>query len=149
MVRFLLLEKTNLGDNKMEHMATVEYLGGLRTEAVHLESGDRIHTDAPVDNEGKGEAFSPTDLCATSLATCIMTIMGIAARNRNIDITGTTAEVTKIMGADPRRINEIRIDIHFPDHISEKDRTILQRVADHCPVGNSLSADLIETVNYS
>lgn len=129
--------------------STVTYLGDLRTEATHLQSGEKIITDAPVDNEGKGEAFSPTDLCATSLATCIMTIMGIAARNRNIDIIGTTAEVTKIMGADPRRINEIRIDIHFPDHISEKDRTILQRVADHCPVGNSLSADLIETVNYS
>jgi len=129
--------------------STVTYLGDLRTEATHLQSGEKIITDAPVDNEGKGEAFSPTDLCATSLATCIMTIMGIAARNRNIDITGTTAEVTKIMGADPRRINEIRIDIYFPDHISKKDRTILQRVADHCPVGNSLSADLIETLNYS
>lgn len=128
---------------------TVNYLGELRTEATHLQSGEKIITDAPVDNEGKGSAFSPTDLCATSLATCIITIMGIAAKKRKIDMTGTSADVTKFMAADPRRISEIKIDIRFPEHVSEKDRTILQRVADHCPVGNSLSTELIETVNYS
>ncbi len=128
--------------------STVTYLGDLRTEATHVQSGEKIITDAPLDNEGKGEAFSPTDLCATSLANCMMTIMGIAARKRTIDMTGTMAEVKKIMGTDPRRISEIKIDFHFPDHLSSKEKTILQRIAEHCPVGNSLSADLVEIVNF-
>ena len=129
--------------------SNVVYLGDLRTVATHLQSGEKIITDAPVDNKGKGEAFSPTDLCATSLTSCIITIMGIAAKKRNIDMTGTTADVTKVMSANPRRISEIRIDIQFPEHVAEKDRAILKHVAEHCPVGNSLSADLIETVNFS
>ena len=129
--------------------SNVVYLGDVRTAATHLQSGEKIITDAPVDNEGKGEAFSPTDLCATSLTSCIITIMGIAAKKRNIDMTGTTADVTKVMSANPRRISEIRIDIQFPEHVAEKDRAILKRVAEHCPVGNSLSANLIETVNFS
>ena len=131
-------------------MATskVIYTGNLRTQNEHLKSGSIYITDAPLDNQGKGEAFSPTDLCATSLANCMMTIMGIAARKRTIDMTGTMAEVKKIMGTDPRRISEIKIDFHFPDHLSSKEKTILQRIAEHCPVGNSLSADLVEIVNF-
>ena len=97
-------------------MATskVIYLGGLRTNSTHLQSGIEIITDAPLDNQGKGEAFSPTDLMATSLANCMLTIMGIAARTHEIDIDGTTAEVTKIMAAEPRRVAEIHINLHFP-----------------------------------
>ena len=85
--------------------SSVTYIGDLRTEATHIRSGEKIITDAPVDNEGKGAAFSPTDLAATSLATCMLTIMGIAARNRDIDMKGTMANVTKSMAADPRRIS--------------------------------------------
>ena len=129
--------------------SSVTYIGDLRTEATHVRSGEKIITDAPVDNEGKGATFSPTDLAATSLATCMLTIMGIAAKKRNIDMTGTTADVTKVMSANPRQISEIRIDIQFPEHVAEKDRAILKRVSEHCPVGNSLSADLIEKVNFS
>ena len=129
--------------------SSVTYIGDLRTEATHIRSGDKIITDAPVDNEGKGAAFSPTDLAATSLATCMLTIMGIAARNRDIDMKGTMANVTKSMAADHRRISEIQINIAFPEHLSAKERTILKRSAAHCPVGNSLSADLIEAVNFS
>ena len=89
----------------------VLYLGDLRTEATHLQSGQKIITDAPVDNEGRGAAFSPTDLAATSLASCMITIMGIAAKKRNIDIIGTSADIVKVMSPDPRRISEIQINI--------------------------------------
>ena len=129
--------------------SSVTYIGDLRKEATHTRSGEKIITDAPVDNEGKGAAFSPTDLAATSLATCMLTIMGIAARNRDIDMKGTMANVTKSMAADPRRISEIQINITFPEHLSAKERTILKHSAAHCPVGNRLSADLIEAVNFS
>ncbi|HBN45272.1 MAG TPA: OsmC family protein [Candidatus Marinimicrobia bacterium] len=129
--------------------AHIIYKDNLRTEITHNQSGDTIITDAPVDNEGQGAAFSPTDLAAASLAACMITIMGIAAKKREIDMTGTTADVTKIMASDPRRISEIRVDITFPEHLSDKERTILQRASKHCPVGNSLSIDLQEKVNYS
>ena len=97
-------------------MATVEtiYLGGLRTEATHVQSGTKILTDAPTDNHGKGEAFSPTDLVATALGSCMMTIMGIAAQTHGIDIDGTKLHITKIMSASPRRIGEIVVEVHFP-----------------------------------
>ena len=98
-------------------MSKVSYLGNLRTKAVHIQSGDTIITDAPTDNQGKGEAFSPTDLVATSLASCVLTIMGIIARRYNISLKGTTAEVEKSMSANPRRINEIRINIFFKKSI--------------------------------
>ncbi|MDP7608726.1 MAG: OsmC family protein, partial [Candidatus Marinimicrobia bacterium] len=97
----------------MGDLSTVEYKGDLRTEAVHLDSGKQIHTDAPKDNEGKGEAFSPTDLVATSLASCMITVMGIKAKQLGINMVGTTADVVKEMAADPRRISAIRINIHF------------------------------------
>lgn len=127
----------------------VVYLGELRTEATHLRSGQKIITDAPVDNEGRGEAFSPTDLCATSLASCLLTIMGIAAKKRNMNMQGTTAEVVKVMAENPRRISEIIIDIRFPDDLSEKDRNILVLSAKHCPVSNSISSDVKETLKFS
>ena len=129
-------------------IATVVYKGDLRTEATHLQSGNTIITDAPVDNEGKGEAFSPTDLVATALASCMITIMGIVARRDGIDIEGTTAEVEKVMSADPRRIGEIRIKIHFSIPIDKKDKERLERAAHTCPVRKSLHDDLNEIVEF-
>src|SRR6201999_104810 len=97
-------------------MATIHttYLGGLRTEATHLQSGTKIITDAPVDNHGRGEAFSPTDLLATSLGNCMLTVMGIAAQTHGINMDGTTCSITKIMAADPRRVAEIQAIVNFP-----------------------------------
>ncbi|MEZ5032804.1 MAG: OsmC family protein [Saprospiraceae bacterium] len=122
----------------------VIYLGDLRTKATHLQSGDSIITDAPIDNQGKGEAFSPTDLCATSLASCILTIMGIKARDHQIDMTGTRATVLKTMVADPdRRIGRIDIDIYLPEkNWTVEDRSNLTQAAASCPVCRSLSPAL-------
>lgn len=130
-------------------ISKVVYKGDLRTEATHLKSGSTIITDAPVDNEGKGEAFSPTDLVATALASCMITIMGIVARRDGIDMEGTIAEVEKIMMSDPRRIGEIRININFQKHIEEKDGKKLERAAHTCPVSKSLSSDLKEIVKFN
>ena len=132
-------------------MATVEtiYLGGLRTEATHVQSGTKILTDAPTDNHGKGEAFSPTDLVATALGSCMMTIMGIAAQTHGIDIDGTKLHITKIMSASPRRIGEIVVEVHFPKPIADqKQREILERAAATCPVAQSLHPDCKQTVSY-
>jgi putative redox protein len=103
-----------LPKKKFTMTATVTYLGELRTEATHLLSGTKIITDAPPDNQGKGEAFSPTDLCATSLAACMITIMGISARNHGLDMTGAHATINKIMASDPRRIARVEINITMP-----------------------------------
>jgi putative redox protein len=129
----------------------ITYLGDLRTEATHLLSGNKIITDAPPDNNGKGEAFSPTDLAATALGACMMTIMGIAARDRGIDMTGATADVTKKMALDPfRRIAGIDLKITMPiDKIySEKEKKLLEAAAHACPVSRSLSSNLEETVTF-
>jgi putative redox protein len=130
--------------------ATVEttYLGGLRTEATHVQSGTKIITDAPVDNQGKGEAFSPTDLLAASLASCMLTIMGITGRNHGIDIDNAQCSTTKIMAADPRRVAEIVISFRFPKQYTEKEQKILERAALTCPVYYSLHADLKKTVDF-
>lgn len=131
-------------------MATIEttYLGDLRTEATHLQSGTKIITDAPIDNQGKGEAFSPTDLLAASLGSCMLTIMGIKARVSNIDIVGTTISITKIMTADPRRVSEIVINFKFPKAYTEKEQLLLERAALTCPVYYSLHEDLKKTVDF-
>lgn len=127
--------------------AHVTYLGNLRTENHHLRSGQKFLTDAPVDNNGKGEAFSPTDLVATALADCIITIMGMRADALGVDITGTRLEVDKIMNQEPRRIKEIKVDIYFPDaKISDKHKASLARVVDLCPVAGSLHPDLVQNV---
>lgn len=119
--------------------AKIIYKGNLRTEATHLRSGNIILTDAPVDNQGKGEAFSPTDLAATSLGSCIVTIMGITAQNRDIDIEGTEVEVTKIMASDPRRIAEIGINVIMPKkEYSSREKAVLEAAAHNCPVALSL-----------
>ncbi len=131
-------------------MATIEtiYLGGLRTEATHVQSGTKIITDAPLDNQGKGEAFSPTDLLSASLASCMLTIMGIKARASNIDIDGTTCSITKIMAADPRRVSEIVINFKFPKTYTEKEQILLERSALTCPVYYSVHEDLKKTVTF-
>lgn len=128
----------------------VIYRTGLRTVATHLKSGQEIITDAPTDNEGKGEAFSPTDLMSTSLASCIMTIMGIAARNHEIDMDGAEASVTKVMGSDPRRVAKVMIEIVMPDkNYSAKDKAVLEAAAEACPVGRSLHPDLVQDLTLT
>jgi len=131
-------------------MATIEtvYLGDLRTEATHVQSGTKIITDAPVDNHGRGEAFSPTDLLSASLASCMLTIMGIKARSLNIDIDNTRCSVTKIMAADPRRVAEIVISFQFPKKYTQKEQIILERAALTCPVYYSVNEDLKKTIDF-
>jgi len=126
------------------------YLGELRTENEHIRSGQKLITDAPVDNQGKGEAFSPTDLVATALSDCMLTIMGIKARDKGLDLAGTTVETTKIMSAEPRRIGEIVIEFTFPKNdFSEKDRAILVAVTKTCPVALSLHPDVKQTIKFN
>ncbi len=133
-------------------MATsfVKYIGDLRTESEHLASKNLIITDAPVDNHGKGEAFSPTDLMATSLANCMLTVMGIKAQNEGMTpIDGTIAEVTKIMYAEPRRVGEIHIKLIFPPkNFSEKEKKIYEHTAHTCPVAKSLHPDLKQVLEF-
>ena len=130
--------------------STVKYIGGLRTEAKHLESGTVIFTDAPKDNHGNGEAFSPTDLTATSLACCMISIMGIVSKRDNIKSSeGAVAEVTKVMYAEPRRIGEIHVKITMPaNNYSEKERKILENAAYTCPVAKSLHPDIKQVVEF-
>jgi len=124
-------------------VSTVRYEGALRTEALHLSSGTVMNTDAPPDNQGLGRSFSPTDLAATSLASCMFTIMGIKARDKGWDLTGMTADVTKIMAADPRRIAQIVLEVQMPEgDWSESSRIILERAARTCPVALSLHPDI-------
>ncbi|MCC6410560.1 MAG: OsmC family protein [Saprospiraceae bacterium] len=127
----------------------IVYLGDLRTEATHLQSGIKIITDAPLDNQGKGEAFSPTDLTATSLATCMLTLMGISARNHGVDMAGAHAEVTKIMAADPRRIAKVVVHVTMPDHTySDKEKKILETAARTCPVSYSLAEGIEQEMSF-
>ncbi len=127
----------------------VTYLGDLRTECIHLRSGQTIITDAPVDNNGKGEAFSPTDLTATSLGTCMVTVMGIAALSHDFNIDGTVLEITKIMAADPRRISGVEVRLIMPDKIySLKEQKILETAARTCPVALSLHPDLRQELMF-
>ena len=124
----------------------VTYQGDLRTTAIHLQSNNKIITDAPIDNQGKGEAFSPTDLLATSLASCMLTIIGIKARDMEIDIAGTTAEVTKVMAADPRRVSEIHVAITFNQQLDDKTQKIFYNTSLTCPVAKSINPDIIQRV---
>ncbi len=128
----------------------VVYQGNLRTAATHLQSGTVIETDAPTDNQGKGERFSPTDLVATALASCMFTLMGIAARTHHIDLTDMECSVEKIMENNPRRIGEIKVAIHFPmkQTFSEKEKKILEQAALTCPVFLSLSAEVKKSVSF-
>ncbi|MBC9930388.1 OsmC family protein [Chitinophaga qingshengii] len=134
-------------------MATSEiiYTGELRTSATHLKSGTVIETDAPLDNQGKGERFSPTDLVATALGSCMLTIMGIKARDSQWNIEGTKVSVTKIMGTEPRRITGITVVFDMPagHNLGEKERTILERAAHTCPVAYSLHPDIKQDVTFN
>ena len=133
-------------------MATskITYNGGLRTTSIHERSGKEIITDAPVDNKGKGEAFSPTDLLATSLGNCMLTIVGIAANEHGFNIDGTTCEITKIMAENPRRVAEIVVNFQFPaNNYADKDKKIIERSANTCPVMYSLHPDIKKTVSFN
>ncbi len=130
--------------------AHVKYLGGLRTEALHVRSGEKIITDAPLDNHGRGEAFSPTDLMSTSLACCMMTLMGIAAEARSISLDGLQARVVKHMASGPRRVE--RIEVHFEmegNGLDDKQRSILEHAARTCPVALSLREELVQEVSFT
>ena len=132
--------------------AQIVYLGDLRTQATHVQSQSVIETDAPKDNHGKGEKFSPTDLVATALGSCMLRIMGIAGRSHNIDIVNTVVDIEKIMIADPlRRIGEIKIEFHFPSNYkyTDKEKTILERAALTCPVYLSLNEAVQKTVKFN
>src|SRR5690606_4431080 len=127
----------------------IVYSGGLRTLATHMKSGQEIITDAPVDNNGKGEAFSPTDLTATSLGCCMVTIMGIAAEKRDIDIDGTSIEITKHMAAEPRRIIGIDVTFTMPDKkYDAKEIKLLEHAAKTCPVAYSLHPDIRQNITF-
>lgn len=129
----------------------VIYKENLRTEMIHLKSGSIIETDAPIDNNGKGERFSPTDLVASALASCMLTVMGIKARDLNIVLDGTEASVTKIMGTEPRRIVGIDVVIQFPASIGadDKQKTILERTALTCPVQFSIHPDITCNISFN
>ena len=126
----------------------ITYEGGLRTKALHIQSGNFIVTDAPIDNQGKGEAFSPTDLVATALASCMLTIMGIVAERNDVELKSTTAEVEKIMGAMPRQISEIKIKIRFNKNFDKITKRKLESAALTCPVSNSLNKNLEESIKF-
>jgi putative redox protein len=133
----------------METIHTV-YTGELRTKAEHVQSGSIIITDAPTDNQGKGENFSPTDLVAGALGSCALTIMGIAARNHKFSIDGTRLRITKVMVSEPRRIGEIVIDFDFPQNdFTDNQKKILEYAANTCPVSKSLHPDLKQTFRFN
>ena len=127
----------------------VTYLGDLRTSSIHIQSGTEIISDAPIDNNGKGEAFSPTDTVANGLASCMMTMMGIKARDLEIDLSNSTAEVTKIMGTDPRRIIEIQVKMDMAIGVDQRMKLILERTAMTCPVLNSLHPNIKKDVTFN
>lgn len=131
--------------------ASIVYKGHLRCECTHLQSGTLIETDAPTDNRGKGERFSPTDTLCVALATCVVTTMALKANDMEIDLAGTSIAVTKHMLSDPRRIGKIDVILSFPVtlQLDEKDRTILQRIGDNCPVAKSLHPDLNVNIEYN
>lgn len=126
----------------------VVYTGNLRTENTHLKSGGTFITDAPTDNNGKGEAFSPTDTIATGLANCILTVMGIKARQMETTMSGAEALVTKTMASNPRRISKIEVAITMPVGFTAKDRKILEHTAHTCPVHYSLHPDIEKVVTF-
>lgn len=125
-------------------------MGELRTENIHLQSGNKIITDAPCDNRGKGEAFSPTDLLATALGNCIMTIMGIKAMDNGIDIVGTGLDITKIMADAPRRVSEVIIEFNFPKkNYTKEEKALIESVAGTSPVPLSVHPDLKQTIIFN
>ncbi len=126
-----------------------KYIGNLLTEAIHVKSGVKLVTDAPIDNEGTGSSFSPTDLLAASLGNCMLTIMGLACKKHEISMDGTSMNITKIMASDPRRVSEIHVEFFMPaNKYSDKEKAILERSAKTCPVAYSLHPDLKQVVIF-
>ena len=133
----------------METIRT-DYIGGLRTMATHVASKNSLITDAPLDNQGKGEAFSPTDLLATSFGSCMITVVAIAAKTHKFSVDGTKLKITKIMASDPRRIGELIVELDFPkNNYSEKEMEIIKRTAYTCPVALSLHPDVKQTIIFN
>lgn len=133
----------------METIRTI-YEGNLRTSAIHVQSASKIITDAPLDNQGKGEAFSPTDLLSASLGSCMITIMGIYARKNNLNVDGIKAKITKIMAQNPRRVAEVVIDFEMPkNNFTEEQKKSLEEAALNCPVAKSIHPELIQTINFN
>ena len=134
----------------MSHSIENKYIGELRTESTHLKSSNVIITDAPTDNNGKGNAFSPTDLVASALCSCMTTVMGICANKNQFDLPNSTAHITKVMSSNPRRISKIIVEINFDsNNLSEQNIEKLIAVAKGCPVAQSLSSDLVKEVRFN
>ena len=134
----------------MPHSIENKYVGELRTESTHLKSSNVIITDAPKDNNGKGNAFSPTDLVASALCSCMTTVMGICANKNQFDLPSSTAHITKVMSSHPRRISKIIVEINFDsNNLSDQNIEKLIAVAKGCPVAQSLSSDLIQEVRFN
>lgn len=129
-------------------ISKIEYNGDLRASATHLKSGQTIITDAPTDNNGKGEAFSPTDLLATALGACMLTVMGIKAKSLGFDLEDASAVVVKIMESNPRRVGEVGLKISLKQNCDDKTKTVLEKVGLNCPVAQSLSVDLLQNVEF-
>ena len=127
----------------------ITYLGELRTSSIHLQSGSEIISDAPIDNNGKGEAFSPTDTVVNALGSCMFIVMGIKAQDLQVDLSNSTAEITKIMAADPRRISEIHVVFNFNFAPDDKTKIILERTALTCPVYYSLHPDIKKVITFN
>ena len=127
----------------------VTYISDLRTECEHIRSSNTFITDAPLDNNGKGEAFSPPDTVATGLASCMLTVMGIKARSLDLKLDGSTAEVTKIMASEPRRISEIKVVLNMNLSVNEKQQLILERTGMNCPVHHSLHPDILKHITFN
>lgn len=134
----------------METVRTI-YQGDLRTRAKHIQSGNEFITDAPTDNQGRGEAFSPTDLLAAALGSCMLTIIGIAANTHGFNIDGTEVKITKIMASNPRRVAEVVVEFFFPktQSYSKKEKILIEKAALECPVAKSLHPDLKQTVSFN
>lgn len=131
-------------------VSKVTFVGELRSNCVHIASGSIINTDAPIDNHGKGELFSPTDLVSTMLASCMMTIMGIAGNTHGFSIDGATAEVEKVMASNPRRIAEIKVVLNFPpNNYTDREKAFIRQAAKECPVARSLHPDLKQEIIFN
>ena len=131
------------------HTIHTKYIGDLRTKANHLRSGNEIITDAPHDNQGRGEAFSPTDMLATALGSCMITIVGIKARDAGFDIDGTELKITKIMYSEPRRVGEVHIDFLFPENTyTDREKKIIENAAKTCPVAKSIHPEMKVVTNF-
>jgi uncharacterized OsmC-like protein len=134
----------------MNHSIINNYVGELRTSSKHIKSGEEILTDAPTDNNGKGQAFAPTDLVSSALCSCMTTVMGICAEKGGFKMPNSTAKITKIMSEEPRKIEEIRIELNFEkNNLSEAQKNKLKNVGENCPVAKSLHPDINQIINFN